>query len=239
VRLLSGAAVLALLLQARSPRRGIGGDWPGAVLLFAYAAPFSFAYLALPAGTGALILFFAVQVTMIGAELWHGGRLGSREWLGILLAFAGVFVLNLGRNGAADLQGAMLMAIAGVAWGMYSLRGRRSADALAATAGNFTRSLMLALPLGVLGIAHWAELSWSGIALAVASGALASGCGYALWYAALPGLSRQRAAILQLLVPLLTATLGVVLLREQMTAQLCAGAAAILGGVGLAVLRPR
>jgi drug/metabolite transporter (DMT)-like permease len=238
VRLLSGAAVLALLLQVRTAStRQRRGDWLSAALLFAYAAPFSFAYLQLSAGTGALILFFAVQATMIGADLWRGGRPGAREWLGLGLAFGGLCVLNLPGADAPAPTGVLLMAAAGVAWGVYSLRGRRSGDALAATAGNFLRSLLFAIPLGLLAMDHWAQVEARGIWLATASGALASGCGYALWYAALPGLSRTRAAILQLLVPVLTAALAVALLDEVDTLQLAAGAAAILAGVALAVLR--
>jgi len=232
IRVGAGALALALLASA-SGRRG-HGSWSGGLALFAYAAPFSFAYLRLPAGTGALILFGAVQATMIGWGLRAGERPHAWEWTGLALALAGLLALTLPGATAADPAGAFLMALAGVSWGVYSLLGRGSHDARAATAGNFSRALLPSAALLLLPGAL--AVSPAGAAYAVASGAVASGLGYALWYEALRGLSATRAATVQLLVPVLAAGAGVALLDEVVTPRLLASGAAILGGVGVAVL---
>jgi len=202
--------------------------------LCAYAVGFSLAYLRIPAGTGALILFGAVQVTMIARALARGERLGARQWIGMFLALAGLAWLVLPGQQAPDPIGAALMAGAGVAWGVYSLLGRGSARPLAATAHNFLWSL----PLAALFVAiESKELHSSsrGVALAIASGAVASGLGYAVWYTALRNLSSARAAIVQLAVPVLAALGGVALLGETPGARLLACSALVLAGVALAV----
>ena len=237
IRLSAGAGALWLLLQwnrRSGPPVRRPGRWTAAALLFLYAAPFSFAYLELSAGSGALILFAAVQLTMISAGLRAGERPSPREWLGLLVALAGLAYLNLPGFRAPEPLGAALMAIAGIAWGLYSLRGRRAVAPLAETADAF----LLATPLGLLLAAvalPQAQLSASGVAYAVASGALASGGGYAAWYAVLPRLSATRAGTIQLAVPVVAALAGAGLLREQITLRLVLSAALILGGVGLAI----
>lgn len=251
VRIASGALVLALIVLARGggraapsaegaaaapPTRGrpAAERWTGALLLFLYAAPFSFAYLSLPAGTGALILFGAVQLTMIGAGLRAGERPHTGEWLGLAAALGGLVYLNLPGLQAPPLRGALLMAVAGAAWGLYSLRGRRAGAPLRRTAESF----VFATPFGLALAAAWwsrAHLSAEGLAWAVLSGAVASGGGYAAWYAVLPRLSATRAGTVQLTVPILAATAGVLLLGEQVTARLAISAVLVLGGVAGAV----
>ncbi|MEZ4413745.1 MAG: DMT family transporter [Gemmatimonadales bacterium] len=235
VRLASGALTLWLLLAARGgglPR--LEGHWASAAALFTYAAAFSLAYVSLDAGTGALILFGAVQVTMLLAGLRAGERPRPFEWIGLALALAGLVVLVRPGISAPAPVGATLMAAAGIAWGVYSLRGRGSREPLRNTAGNF----MMAAPVAVLlvplagGLGTWTA---SGVGLAVASGALASGVGYAIWYAALPALTATRAALVQLLVPVLAAAGGVALLSEAIPLRLPVAAALVLGGVALAV----
>ena len=235
IRLVSGAVVLSLLVWRRGPATfRVAGSWAGAALLFLYAAPFSFAYLSLSTGTGALILFAAVQATMILAGLAGGERPGPREWVGLLVALGGLVWLVLPGIDAPPLLGAGLMAVAGVSWGFYSLRGRRSGAALADTMGNFVRAAPLALALSAATLAT-AAVAPAGVLYAVLSGAIASGVGYAIWYTALPGLPATRAATIQLAVPALAALGGVALLGEPLSFRLVGAAAAILGGVGLAV----
>ncbi len=236
VRLASGAAVLALLAAGRHPQRA--GTWRSAAALFAYAAPFSYAYLELGAGTGALILFAVVQATMIGWGIARGDRPRPLVWLGLLLALAGLVYLTLPGVRAPDPAAAALMTLAGIAWGIYSLRGRGSRDPLTTTAGNFLRSLPLAAALIAIVLAtHSSHATPRGHLLAAASGALASGLGYSLWYAALRNLSATRAAIIQLIVPVLAATGGIALLHEPFTPRLAIAATAILGGITLALRR--
>jgi drug/metabolite transporter (DMT)-like permease len=235
IRLASGAVVLSLLVWRRGTARPLAaGSWIGALFLFLYAAPFSYAYLSLATGTGALILFAAVQVTMILVGIRGGERPQPREWLGLVLALAGLVWLVLPGIGAPAPLGAALMAIAGISWGFYSLRGRRSGAPLADTTGNFLRATPLALCLTALTLAS-ATMTPTGVLFAVLSGGLASGVGYAIWYAALPGLTATRAATIQLAVPVLAAVAGVILLAEPLSVRLVSAAAAILGGVGLAV----
>jgi drug/metabolite transporter (DMT)-like permease len=234
IRLLSGAVALAILAWATRPpgEARVGGSWASAAALFAYAAAFSYAYLRLEAGAGALILFGAVQVTMIGWGWLRGERPGHLEWIGLAVALVGLVALTLPGLAAPDPAGAGLMALAGVAWGVYSLRGRSGPRALAATAGNFARSLPLAIAL-VVAAAASLQISFKGALLAAISGSLASGVGYSLWYAALPGLAATRAAVVQLAVPVLAAVGGVALLGESPSLRLAGAGLAILGGVAL------
>ena len=238
VRLTSGAVILAILVAARNAD-GITavlreGNWRSAAALLIYATAFSLAYITLDAGAGALILFALVQATMIGVGLWRGDRPGGVEWFGMVIAMAGlVYLLSPGLN-APPIGGAALMAVAGIAWGTYSLYGRTAGNPTAATAGNFIRAAPLMLVLaGVM----WASLrgDMEGLLLAVASGALASGVGYAIWYAALPGLAPSTAATVQLTVPAIAAVGGVLFLGESATLRLVLAGALILGGVAVAI----
>jgi drug/metabolite transporter (DMT)-like permease len=235
IRLVSGAIVLGFLLRYRGgPRAASKGRWTGAILLFLYAAPFSFAYLSLPAGTGALLLFGAVQLTMIGAGLHSGERPQPLEWIGLIAAFSGLVYLNLPGLGAPSIHGALLMLLAGAAWGLYSLRGRTAGTPLARTAESFRYATLPALALAAAGLPH-AHVSPAGVWFAVASGALASGLGYAAWYTVLPRLSATRAGTIQLAVPVVAALAGTGILGERVSLRLALSAVAILGGVGLAI----
>lgn len=235
VRLASGALVLWLLVQLRGSDRPGRGSWPSALALFAYAAGFSFAYLQLTAATGALILFGAVQLTMIGYALRSGERMRAVQVAGFLLACAGLVGLLLPGLSAPPPLAAALMLGAGVAWGVYSLRGKGAGDPLQVTAGNFIRAAGIGV---VLSAAAWNHAAWdtTGLAYAVASGALASGVGYAIWYTALPFLRATTAATVQLAVPVITAIGGVLLLGEAPTPRLLLASIAILGGIALVVL---
>jgi drug/metabolite transporter (DMT)-like permease len=206
-----------------------------AAAVFGYAAAFSFAYRDLTAGTGALLLFGAVQVTMIGTGLVRGERPAAAEWIGLLAALGGLGWLVSPGVTAPPLFGACLMALAGVAWGVYSLRGRKLGDPLQTTAANF---LWAVLPAFFLFLTGWggSHLSATGICWAVLSGALASGVGYALWYAVLPRLTATRAATLQLTVPVLAALGGVGLLGETISTRLVLASLLVLGGVALAIV---
>lgn len=237
IRLASGALVLVLVARARGGQPPASGlAWGSAVALFAYAIAFSLAYLRIPAGVGALLLFAAVQLTMLGAGLAAGERPRRAEWIGLALSLAGLVVLTRPGLARPDPAGALLMLGAGAAWGVYSLRGRGSGDAVAVNAASFARGLPLALGASVLGgLLGAARLDVAGASLAVASGALASGLGYAVWYAALRGLSATRAAIVQLSVPPLAAAGGVLLLGERLSLRLVMASVLILGGIALAV----
>jgi drug/metabolite transporter (DMT)-like permease len=238
IRLISGALVLWLLVRLRSSiSTSTGqGNWGSALALFAYAAGFSFAYLSLSAATGALLLFGAVQATMIGVGLWRGERLRRRQIVGLGLALGGLYGLLLPGLSAPPLLGALLMLGAGAAWGVYSLRGKGAGDPTHVTAGNFARAVPLALVMGLLTL-NQATLDAAGMVYAVASGALTSGIGYAIWYSALPGLKATQAATIQLSVPVIAALGGIALLGEPLTLRLVLVAIAILGGIAL-VVRP-
>lgn len=238
IRLVSGAVMLAVLLQWRRLVPGKAGNWGSALALFAYAAGFSFAYVSLPTGVGALLLFAAVQVTMILTGLARGERLGARQTAGLALAFGGLVYLLLPGLSAPPLGGSLLMIGAGIAWGVYSLRGRGISNALAATGGNFLRTVPMAIGLGMLGLGE-VRVDPAGALYAVLSGALASGAGYAVWYAALRGLTATRAATVQLAVPVIAAAGGVLFLGEAVTLRLAVSSLAILGGVALVLLRRR
>jgi drug/metabolite transporter (DMT)-like permease len=241
VRLLSGASTL-LLVRAAVARRAApktvttatSGPWVPAALLFIYAAPFSFAYIRLSAGTGALILFACVQATMLIGAIRSGERFQWLEGIGLAIALAGLTYLVSPGLSAPSPLGSALMATAGVSWGLYSLRGRGSVDPLGDTTLNFIWALPLALLVSLVAV-RGTHLSARGIALATASGALASGLGYTIWFAALRGLTAIRAATVQLTVPVLAAAGGVLLLQESVTVRLVVSAALILGGVGLAL----
>ena len=236
VRLASGAAVLALVLLAARRARPSGGTVAAAFALFAYAAAFSLAYVRIGAGVGALLLFAAVQVTMVGWGAAHGARPTPRQAAGIVVALAGLAWLALPGASAPDPLGAALMLGAGVAWGAYTLRGRGARDPLATTAHNF----LLALPFTAaftVALLPAASATPRGLALAAASGALASGGGYSLWYAVVPTLGATRAAAVQLAVPILAGLGATAFLGEQLTLRLAVAAAAILGGIALTLKR--
>lgn len=237
MRLAAGAVVLAVIVRWRGPRPGQSGNWMSALALFVYAAAFSYAYVSLPAGTGALLLFGTVQATMIGYGLWRGERLVAQQQLGLMVALVGLVALLWPGLAAPPGDGSALMIGAGVAWGVYSLRGAGSSDPLRATAGNFLRAMPMALLLSVLTI-HRATFDPAGLAYAAASGAVASGIGYAIWYTALRQLRSTSAAIVQLSVPVIAAGGGVLWLGEPLTARLLLASASVLGGVG-AVLSVR
>ena len=232
LRLASGAVMLMLLLRLRQPARPVAGNWPSALALWAYAAAFSFAYQQLTTATGALLLFGAVQIGMTGFGLWRGERLLLLQWLGLALALAGLLVLLAPGLTAPPWQGALLMLAAGLSWAVYSLRGRSGGDALAATAGNFLRAAPLALVLMLL-MRSGRPMPVEGIACALASGALASGIGYALWYSALPALRATTAATVQLSVPVIAALGGLLWLGEAPGLRLLAAGLAILAGIAL------
>lgn len=238
IRLLSGAAMLVVLVGRQQRSRHAGGNWLSAFALFVYAAGFSFAYISLSAATGALVLFGAVQATMIGFGIWSGERLNGRQVLGVLLAVGGLIGLLLPGIQAPPLLGALLMLGAGVAWGVYSLRGRGLGDPIYATAGNFVRAVPMAAILSVLFYPS-ADVHAPGVFYAAASGALASGLGYALWYLVLPHLRATTAATVQLSVPAIAAVGGVMLLSEPVTLRLAVSSAAILGGVGIFIASKR
>lgn len=237
LRLASGAVALLLVVRAGGGRGG-AGSWASALALFGYALAFSLAYLTLSAGTGALVLFGAVQATMIGAGLAGGERPRPLAWLGLAVAVAGLIVLLRPGLAAPSPLGAALMAASGACWGIYSLRGRTDVGPVAATAGNFLRAAPLAV--GALGLAAVAggglELSPFGAALAVLSGVVTSGLGYVVWYTALGGLSASAAGVVQLAVPVLAALGGVALLGERFTARLALASVLVLGGIGTAIV---
>ena len=241
VRLMSGAIMLWIVTRVcGGPSRG-AGNWPSAFALFAYAAAFSFAYASLPAATGALLLFIAVQVTMISHGLWSGERLRAWQVVGLMLAFAGLVGLLLPGLSAPPIRGAALMLGAGIAWGIYSLRGKGKGDPTLVTAGNFLRTIPIALVLGAwgfMGMSASMSIDATGVAYAIASGAMASGIGYSIWYSALPRLKSTTAATVQLSVPVIAAVGGIVFLAEPVTLRLALASIAVLGGIGLVIAQP-
>lgn len=256
IRLGAGAMMLLLLLQLRNRRRlnsqqqpaqpqrpatappsapPSPGSWLAALYLFSYAIAFSYAYNSLDTGTGALILFGAVQLTMILVTLLGGTRLSSSEWLGLGLAFSGFLYLVLPNLSTPSLLGFGLMTLAGMAWGGYTLRGRGSSDPLAETAFNFLRTLPLAATLLLVGL-YQGHITTNGVILALASGALTSGIGYSIWYRVLADLSNTQAAAIQLLVPVIAAAGGVIFVSEPLSWRLVIAALMILGGIALTIL---
>lgn len=259
-RLVSGAVILALVVAGRpvqdsraapgddqrGTRRGrawwVEGSWRSAVLLLSYAATFSYAYVSLGAAAGALVLFAVVQTVIFTAALRSGERPGVTGWSGLALAVAGLLALVAPGARAPDPGGVLLMAVAGLAWAGYTLRGRGVTRPVHATAGNFARSLPLALALSVpLLVLRRDDLHANalGIGLAVLSGAVASGLGYVLWYTVLPWLTRVQSGIVQLAPAPLAAVAGLLVLGEPITARVVVASVLILGGVALGVLRPR
>lgn len=235
VRIVSGTIALWLITILRNGRFRRQGSWFSAGALFSYAAAFSFAYMTLTAATGALLLFSAVQATMIGWGLWKGEQLRPQQWLGLTLAFGGLVALLFPGLSAPPVLGSALMLSAGIAWGIYSLRAKIGGDPVSATAGNFLRAVPLVMVLGVAALPS-ARLDRAGIAYAILSGAIASGVGYAIWYTALPSLKAAHAATVQLSVPALAATGGIVFLGEPLTLRFLIASSAILGGIAFVIL---
>ena len=231
------AAAICLWLITVVTRRGsvwTQGSWLSALTLFVYAIPFSYAYGLLTAGTGALILFGTVQVTMIGGALFEGERPHARQWVGLLMAIAGlVYLLFPGIASPSPLGGA-LMTIAGVGWALYSIHGRGAVDPVAQNGGNFIRTLPMLIIISVLALRQQ-HIETTGAILAILSGAVTTGLGYAVWYSALRGLTATRAALVQLLVPVITVAGGVVLLREPLSPRVVLSAAIVIGGIALAL----
>ena len=237
IRLISGAVMLTLVARMRGGVSAGRGNWLSAFALVAYAAGFSFAYVSLPAATGALLLFGAVQATMIGHGVWVGERLGRLQLVGLMLAFGGLVGLLLPGLSRPPLYGAALMLGAGVAWGVYSLRGKSAGDPIMVTAGNFLRAVPIAAALSVLSVLMLkVALDNAGFCYAASSGALASGIGYAIWYTVLPALKATKAATVQLSVPVIAALGAVVFLGEPITLRLVLASAAILGGIALVIV---
>lgn len=235
IRLISGAAMLLLVVKISQGKLEYSGNWRSAFALFAYAAGFSFAYVSLPAATGALLLFGAVQTTMIGYALCKGDRLHRLQIIGLLIAISGLFGMFLPGLSMPPLFGSLLMVGAGIAWGIYSLRGKVAGDPTKVTAGNFLRAIFFAIALSVLSIGN-VSLDSEGIGYAVLSGAVASGLGYAVWYVVLPVLKATNAATVQLCVPVIAALGGVLFLDEPITLRLMLASLAILGGIALVTL---
>lgn len=236
VRLVSGAIALLIILGVtnRGTRPASYGSWMSAVMLFLYAACFSFAYISLDTGIGALILFGMVQATMIAGALMAGDRPTVAEWIGWLLAVGGfVYLVSPGLT-APSPGGSALMAIAGIAWGIYSLRGRNESFALAGTTYNFVRSVPLVLIVSAFSLQDL-HLTTNGVVLAILSGTITSGVGYAVWYTALQSISSMQAAMVQLSVPVLAAAGGILLLSESISLRLFVSSLLILGGIFLAI----
>lgn len=236
VRLLAGATSLALISALFGKTKKIfgSGHWASAFFLFAYAVCFSFAYLGLTTGTGALLLFGSVQMTMIAASMLKGERPGILELCGVVVAFGGLIYLMLPGLASPPIVSSMLMACAGASWGFYSLRGRGSEDPLADTTGNFIRAVPM-IAVAAIPFIGGMHLSNRGMVLAAISGSLASGVGYSVWYAALKYHTATPAAVLQLAVPAIAAAGGVVLLSEIAELRLLVASVLVLGGILLAI----
>jgi drug/metabolite transporter (DMT)-like permease len=240
IRLVSGAAVLALIvfIRARAETRPMGaikGSWSGAAALLLYAVAFSVAYVMIGAGPGALILFASVQISMIAWAIVKGDRPAFLEWAGMGIAIVALAYLVSPGLTAPPLAGALLMAVAGASWGAYSLIGRGSQSPLADTAGNFIRCVPIGIAAVVAGVAY-SRPTTEGVAYALASGAIASGLGYIIWYGVLPHLARTTAAVVQLTVPAIAALGGVVFIGEPLTVRLLIAMAGIIGGVTITLL---
>ena len=238
IRLISAAVALWLIVRLSNNANSGKGNWPSAFALFAYAAGFSFAYINLTAATGALLLFGAVQTTMIGYGMWRGERLLSLQWLGLVLALGGLVGLTFPGLSAPPLLSSFLMIGAGVAWGIYSLRGKGAGDPTLVTAGNFLRTVPITVALSLLMMRH---ITWdsAGVWYAITSGALTSGIGYAIWYKALPALKATQAATVQLSVPVIAAVGGIILLNESISLRLILASIAIISGIALVILEKK
>jgi drug/metabolite transporter (DMT)-like permease len=234
IRLVSGAVVLLFLVNfsGNKGKQSSKGSWGSALMLFLYAAAFSFAYTSLDTGTGALILFASVQLTMISYALYSGKRMSSKEWLGVGITLIGFVYLVLPGVTAPALHGLALMSLSGIAWGIYSLRGKGSEHALQDTAYNFLRTIPLIVVLVLLS-QNLTVSDPRGIVLAMISGGITSGIGYTIWYMALRGLSAVQASVVQLAVPVIAALGGVIWLSESITGRLLLSALLILGGIFL------
>jgi drug/metabolite transporter (DMT)-like permease len=240
VRIFSGAIALWVVMNLRRKIQrtqsvGIGGNWISALALLLYAAGFSFAYVAVAAGVGALLLFGAVQATMILWGFHIGERLRGIQILGLGVAITGLVVLLFPRLSAPPLFGSILMLGAGVAWGVYSLRGKRETNPVIATTGNFVRAIPFAATVSILFLLRL-DLDLAGVIYAIISGAVTSGLGYVIWYSVLPSLKAASAATVQLSVPVLTAAGGILLLGEPLTLRYVLASVAVLGGIGLVVV---
>jgi drug/metabolite transporter (DMT)-like permease len=236
IRLISGAMMLYFVVRIRGGAKGGRGSILSAFALFAYAAGFSYAYVSLPVATGALLLIGAIQATMIGYGIWAGERLLKLQLVGLILAIGGMVGLFLPGISEPPLVGSLLMLVAGIAWGVYSLRGKGVGDPTEITAGNFLCAVPITAALSLL---MWdsTSLDIAGFCYAVSSGALASGLGYVIWYTALPALKATTAATVQLSVPVLAAVGGIVFLGEPITLRLALASVAILGGIALVFLK--
>ncbi len=234
VRIFSGAIALWLVTKMRRSSLDKSGNWASALALFAYAAAFSFAYVSLSAGTGALLLFGAVQAMMILWGFHKGERLDLIQIFGLGVALTGLVVLVSPGLSAPSLIGSILMLGAGAAWGIYSLRGKFVGDAIAVTTGNFLRAVLFAVVVSLTLISR-AHVSLAGIAYAIISGAITSGLGYVIWYTALSGLKATAAAAVQLSVPVLAAAGGILLLGEPVTLRYVFASIAVLGGIALVI----
>ena len=233
IRILAGAVILSVVLIPAWRAKGrIPADWRAVLTLFLYVVFFSYAYLLLSAGTGALVLFGAVQLTMFIAAIKAGEHFAPLSWVGLLLSLSGLVYLVMPGVTAPDFRGVALMTVAGVAWGFYSLLGRHSVKPLEATANNFIFSLPMAVIVSLVFLDD-THVSAPGVALAIVSGAIASGLGYVIWYAALKGLTATRAATVQLSVPVIAAFGGAIFLAEQVTLRLLLASIAILGGIAI------
>ncbi|WP_444997824.1 DMT family transporter [Aliikangiella sp. IMCC44359] len=231
IRLLAGTFILMLIVSVKYyGKYSSKGSWSSGFMLFIYAVCFSFAYVTLDTATGALILFATVQITMILFSLFSGNRLLLSEWCGVLLAFIGFVYLFLPEIRTPSVIGFLLMSISGVAWGIYSINGKKSQFPLADTAYNFFRTIPLVIILSFL-FFNQAQLSINGVIYAVLSGAIASGVGYAIWYTALIALTTTQAAVVQLFVPVIAALGGVVFVDEDITLHLLTSSTMILGGI--------
>ncbi|MEK9712622.1 MAG: DMT family transporter [Thalassolituus sp.] len=246
LRILSGAAFLAALVfvtqrtsEAIKKPPISSGNWPSAIALFTYAAGFSFAYITMDTGAGALVLFGFVQLTMILISLYKGTRLSLGEWSGGFMAFAGLAYMLAPGADAPSLMSFTLMAAAGVAWGVYTLRGKGSSAPLADTCGNFIRASVAAVGLSAIMLMlpdSDIHLNADGALLALASGILASGAGYAIWYTVLPKLDVSRAAVIQLSVPVIAALGGVIFSGEPITQTFMIASILVLGGILLVII---
>lgn len=230
VRMISAAATLTVILQVKGNKPLAAGSWKSAAALFAYAAGFSLAYMNLTAATGALLLFGAVQLSMISISLWRGEKMSLPQLAGFALALVGLVVLVFPGLAAPPITSSALMMGAGIAWGVYSLRGRGVGDPTMVTAGNFIRTIPMTVAFSLIAFSQFSA-DKLGLVYAVLSGAVTSGLGYAIWYHALPKLKAMEAAIVQLSVPIIAAFGGIVLLGESLTLRLLLAAIAVLGGI--------
>ncbi|MDN4502373.1 DMT family transporter [Alteromonadaceae bacterium BrNp21-10] len=247
IRLIAGAITLLLLVSLfnlrQLPRHDkplshqlrSAGSWSAACMLFVYAIAFSYAYITLDTGTGALILFAAVQITMLVVNALRGNRLLMMEWMGLLLAMLGLVYLLLPTLSIPTLTGFVLMLMAGMAWAFYTFAGQGSTQPLLATTSNFLRTLPIAIPMLLVGLGQ-SDMPMEGVLLAVLSGAMASGVGYTLWYLALRHLTTVLAAVVQLMVPIVAALFGILFADEMLTQTLAVASVLIVGGLLLVLM---